>query len=409
MRQILHVDLNNCYASIECLHNPTLWGKAMSVGGDIEARHGIILSSTYEAKTYGIKVGETLGDAQAKCPNLIILPPNYTLYLRYSRLVRDIMGQYSDQVEPFGLDESWVDITGERHAKLCADHLREQVKRELGLTVSVGVSWNKIFAKLGSDYRKPDFTTEFTQDNYKQLVWPLPVSDLLGVGRATTRKLLLRSVKTIGDLANADLYLVKSWLGKWGEYLHVFANGLDMSPVARKNDEEVIKSIGNSITAPRDLLNEEDVRLVFFNLAESVASRLRDNGFKGKVVQISLRDNQLISFERQLTLKRPTDLSNVLVDAAMELLKRHYNWRTPLRSIGIKAAQLCPAEQPQQFTLFDDPIKEQKQRDLEFAIDAIRSKYGHYSIQRALCHEDELLGHMNIKGDNVIHPVGYFG
>lgn len=409
MRKILHVDLNNCYASIECLHQPHLWGKAMSVGGDVEARHGIILSSTYEAKAYGIKVGETLGDAQAKCPGLIILPPNYPLYLRFSRLVRNILEQYSDQVEPFGLDESWVDVTGERSATLVGNEIRNRIKRELGLTVSVGVSFNKIFAKLGSDYKKPDATTVFTQDNYKEKIWPLPVSDLLGVGRATTRKLALRSVRTIGQLATTDLVILKSWLGKWGEYLHAFANGLDSSPVARKTDDEIIKSIGNSITAPRDLLNEQDVKLVFYNLAESVASRLRDNGFKGKVVQISLRDNDLYSFERQLTLKRPTDVSNILVNAAMELLNRHYSWHKPLRSIGIKAAQLCPTDQPQQYTLFEDPVKEMKQQSLEKAIDLIRNKYGHYSITRALCKEDTLLGHMNIKGDNIIHPVGYFG
>lgn len=207
-RTILHCDMNNFYASVECLYNPALRGKPVAVGGDVEARHGIILAKNYEAKKYGVQTGEALWQAKQKCPGLTIVPPSFEKYLRFSRLAREIYGCYTDRIESFGLDECWLDLTGSERlfggGKAVADKLRERIKFELGVTISVGVSHNKIFAKLGSDMKKPDATTVITRENYKDVVWPLPVSDLLFVGPATTRKLARYGIHTIGQLAQAD-------------------------------------------------------------------------------------------------------------------------------------------------------------------------------------------------------------
>ena len=355
-RTILHVDMNSCYASIECLHNPGIRHLPVAVGGDVEARHGIILAKNEHAKKFGVKTGEALWQAKEKCPKLVIIQPHYDLYIRFSRLARQIYADYSDQIEPFGLDEAWVDVTGSTHlygdGETIAQTIRERVKFELGITVSVGASWNKVYAKLGSDYKKPDAVTVFTRDNYRDLVWALPVDDLLYVGRATGRKLHERSVHTIGELANTDPRWLRSWFGKWGDVLYTFANGEDPSPVAQAGDEAIIKSIGNSTTTPRDLMNEQDAAIIFYMLAESVAERLRDHGFLARTVQISLRDNGLYTFERQCKLAQPTCLSGELHTAAMKLLRANYNWIKPLRSIGIRGTDLVPATSPTQLTLF---------------------------------------------------------
>jgi DNA polymerase-4 len=279
-RTILHADLNNFYASVEMLHHPRLRGHPVAVGGSAEERHGIILAKNYEAKAYGIAVGQALWQARQKCPGLIIVPPDYPKYLKFSRLFRVILADYSDKVESFGLDESWVDISaiakGPDDGKQIADEIRARVKEELGVTASVGVSWNKIFAKLGSDMKKPDGTTVISRENYKETVWPLPAEDLLGVGRATKAKLDRYYIRTIGELASAGEDSLRRRFGKWGTYLYCYANGLDTSPVKPSDYEAAVKSVGNSTTAPRDLENEQDCHIVFQNLAESVAERMRD-------------------------------------------------------------------------------------------------------------------------------------
>lgn len=411
-RTILHIDMNACYASIECLHRPGIRHLPVAVGGDVEARHGIILAKNQLAKQYGVKTGEALWQARDKCPGLVIVPPNYPLYLRFSRLAREIYSDYSDQIEPFGLDEAWVDVSGSTHlygnGEKIANEIRERIKFELGITVSIGVSWNKIYAKLGSDYKKPDATTIFTRGNYKELIWPLPVEELLYVGRATSRKLRERSVTTIGALAQTDPSWLRSWFGKWGDVLYTFANGYDTSPVARAGDESIIKSIGNSTTTPRDLKDEQDASIIFYMLAESVAERLRDHGFMGRTVQISLRDNNLYSFERQCKLKQPSCLSGELHDAAMKLLRANYNWYRPLRSIGIRAMDLVTATSPMQLTLFEDQVRREKAEQLERSIDDIRRRFGHYSVCRAVCTMDDTLHNISPKDEHTIHPVGYF-
>ena len=411
MRNILHVDFNNCYASIEMLHHPKLRGHPVAVGGSVEQRHGIILARNYEARPYGIKVGQALWQARQLCPKLIIVPPDYDKYLRFSRLLRNMLSDYSPQVESFGIDEQWVDITGiKQHGgdgKAIADEIRERVKFELGVTVSVGVSFNKIFAKLGSDIKKPDATTVITKGNYHDVVWPLPAADLLGVGRATQAKLQRYGIKTIGDIATTDVRMMQSWFGKWGLFLHTYANGQDTSPVAETGGENYIKSIGNSTTCPRDLENDEDAHIVFQNLAESVAERMRDIGMQARTVEVSIRDNELSWITRQTTMPKPTHISTELCSTAMGLLRANHKWDRPLRSIGIRGTNLVPIDIERQLSLFEDEIRRDRAEKLEFVIDDIRRKYGHYAIDRAMLRLDAKLGKLNPKEEHVIHPIGY--
>ncbi len=413
MRSVLHIDMNACYASIECLYDPSIRNLPVAVGGDVEARHGIILAKNQIAKRFGVKTGEALWQAKQKCPELHIVPPHFDRYLRFSRMAREIYADYTDLVEPFGLDEVWCDVTGtqklrERGLEALANEIRERVKFELGITVSVGASWNKIFAKLGSDYKKPDAVTVFTPENYRKKVWPLPAADLLGVGRATERKLASRGIHTIGDIAEAPPSMLRGFLGKWGLILHDFAAGYDSSPVARAGDEAVIKSVGNSTTTPRDLCCDEDAGIVYWMLCESVAERMRESGFLCRGVQVHIRDNELASFERQLKLESPTCLASTLHEAAMQLLRENWDWHKPLRSIGVRATDLLPASTPVQCSIFEDSERQEKRERLERSVDDLRRRFGHYCVGRAVCVSDPTLRNISPKDEHVIHPVGYF-
>ena len=413
MRSVLHIDMNACYASIECLYDPSIRNLPVAVGGDVEARHGIILAKNQIAKRFGVKTGEALWQAKQKCPELHIVPPHFDRYLRFSRMAREIYADYTDLVEPFGLDEVWCDITGtqklrERGMEALANEIRERVKFELGITVSVGASWNKIFAKLGSDYKKPDAVTVFTPENYRDKVWPLPAADLLGVGRATERKLASRGIRTIGEIAAAPPSMLRGFLGKWGLILHDFATGYDTSPVACAGDEAVIKSIGISTTTPRDLCCDEDAGIVYWMLCESVAERMRESGFLCRGVQVHIRDNELFSFERQLKLDSPTCLASTLHEAAMRLLRENWDWHKPLRSIGVRATDLLPASTPVQCSIFEDRERQEKRERLERSVDDLRRRFGHYCVGRAVCVSDPTLRNISPKDDHVIHPVGYF-
>lgn len=325
MRTILHSDMNNCYASIELLHHPELRGRPLAVGGDPEARHGIVLAKDQLAKKAGVKTGMALWQARQVCPNIIFVPPHMDLYLRFSRLAHEIYSDYTDQQEAFGVDESWLDVTGSASCKgdgeLIAKEISDRIKFELGITVSIGVSWNKIFAKFGSDYKKPDAITVISKENYRDIIWPQPVEDLLYVGSATKRKLNGYGITTIGQLAQTDPELLHRWLGKMGYVLYMFANGEDRTPVSHENYSAPIKSIGNSTTTPRDLVNEDDVRVIAYVLAESVAARLRENNFKCKTVEISVRDNELYSFTRQMKIKQPTDLTGEIAETAVDFVR----------------------------------------------------------------------------------------
>src|SRR5699024_3201360 len=298
-RHILHVDANSFYSSVEMQENSTLRGKRIAVCGSKEDRHGIVLTASYPAKRMGVKTGMAIWEAQRCCRDLIIVPPHYREYMRYSGYVREILQDYSDQIEAFGLDENWVDITGSvglfGSPMTIAQEISDRVKRELGITVSIGVSTNKITAKLGSDYKKPNAITRIEPDNYKEIVYPLPVEDLLYVGPATSRKLRAIGIRTISRLAECPVDVLVRRLGKMGAVLHTFANGRDVSPVQRSDHIPNIKSVGNSATTPRDLENEEDVKLMLILLAESVCSRMRELVSRCTIVEIYVRDTELNS------------------------------------------------------------------------------------------------------------------
>lgn len=406
-RVVLHSDLNNFYASVECHHRPEVRGKPVVVGGDEEQRHGIVLAKNYIAKATGIKTGETLWQAREKCPGLVVLPPNYPLYLRYAKFARQIYSDFTDQIEPFGLDEAWLDVSGENGVSV-ANEIRKRITRELGVTASVGVSYNKIFAKLGSDIKKPDATTVISRDNYKTVAWPLPVEELLYVGSATKRKLNKFDITTIGQLANSSEGFLHGLLGKVGNVLYSFANGLDQSPVMRMGEESQIKGIGNSTTTSRDLTCDEDVKIIFYVLSESVCARMREHGFLARTVVISIRDNELFRFERQTKLGRSSCISGEIAATAMQLFRQHYSWPKPIRSIGVRCTDLLPSDMPLQLSLFEDETKRQKQEVLDRTVDSIRNRFGHFCIQRASVLADRPLGGINPKGDHVIFPVGFF-
>lgn len=291
-RTILHSDCNCFYASVELLHHPELRGKPVAVGGDPEARHGIVLTADYTVKRYGVKTGMALWQAKQVCPDITFLPPRMDLYLRFSRMAQEIYADYTDKREPYGIDESWLDVTDSATLKGDGFHIAQEIssrmKKELGITVSVGVSFNKIFAKLGSDYKKPDAITTMYEDEFQRKAWCLPVSDLLYVGNATNKKLYSMGIRTIGDLAESDETLLVRKLGKMGSILWAFANGYDESPVKLENTSAPVKSVGNSTTTPKDMETDEDVKIVLYILAESVAARLRENGFRCRTVEIRI-------------------------------------------------------------------------------------------------------------------------
>ncbi|MCD8151286.1 MAG: DNA polymerase IV [Clostridiales bacterium] len=411
-RVILHSDMNNCYASIELLHHPKLRGHPIAVGGDPEARHGIVLAKDQIAKKAGVKTGMALWQARQVCPEIIFVPPHMDLYLRFSKLAREIYADYTDQQEPFGLDECWLDVSHSGSYKgdgmTIAKEISSRIKYELGVTVSIGVSWNKIFAKLGSDYKKPDAITAITKDNFHQIAWPLPVGDLLYVGRATQKKLNLYGIRTIGQLAQTDPELLHRWLGKMGLVLHMFANGEDQTPVAVEDYHAPIKSIGNSTTTPRDLVSDTDVKIIVYALAESVSARLRENNFKCRVVEISIRDSDLYSFTRQHKISSPTDLTTEIAENAMKLFYDNYRWRKPIRSVGVRACDLVEADCPIQLDLFIDENKRERLHKMDMTVDVIRRRFGYESIQRGLMYQDRLLSKLNAKDDHTVHPRGYF-
>jgi DNA polymerase-4 len=409
-RTILHVDLNNYYASVECLYCPELKDKPIVVCGDVEARHGIILAKNYPAKSLGVKTGEAIWEAKQKYPGLVLVRADFSKYLRFSRMARAIYADYTDKIEPFGIDEAWLDVSGTENifgtGPKIADTIRQRLRDELGLTGSVGVSFNKIFAKLGSDMKKPDATTIITEENYRDKVWPLPVGELLYVGRSTRRKLQNRAIYTIGDLAKRDINDLKLLLGIWGETLWHFANGLDSAPVKQVGEESLIKSVGNSTTTPRDLVNNQDAKLIFYVLAESVATRLRKHGLKCKTISISVRGNDLISFERQGKLSNPSFLSGDIADKAMELFKANYRWDNPIRSLGVRGADLVTADRYEQLDLFDN--SKLGEEILAVTVDNLHKRFGHYSVQRCSMLLDRQLTGFNPKDDHVIHPISYF-
>ncbi|MCL2757493.1 MAG: DNA polymerase IV [Coriobacteriia bacterium] len=416
-RQILHVDQNCFYANVECAEHPELRGRPVAVGGDVEKRHGIILAKNQEAKAAGVKTAETLWQARLKCPELIILPPDYRLYMRYSALARRIYYDYTDLVEPFGPDEAWLDVTGSAHLQggvdIIAREISERIKAELGLTVSIGVSWNKIFAKFGSDYKKPDAITWIDTSNYRTIVWEAPVRELLYVGAATETKLRLVGINTIGDIAQASAESMRGLLGKVGEILRIFARGEDTTSVkpydlASENVERGIKSYGNGLTAPHDISNPRDAKALVYLLAESVAQRMREGRARACTIGIGVRDASLGGYVRQMQLASPTNATAVVAACAWKLLRANepLDETRPLRSLHVRTSSLSFAGDPVQMALFDD--EGAKMESLDNAVDDLRRRFGNRCILRGVELCDTSLNDLDIKRDNVVHPVGFF-
>ena len=386
-RTILHSDLNSFYASVEIRNDPALAGQPVAVGGDEQARHGIVLAANQLAKRHGIRTAEALWSARRKCPELVIVRPHFDEYARFSQAVRQIYLDYTSQIEPMSLDEAFLDVTGSRSlfgdGETIAHTIRRRVKQELGLTVSVGVSFNKIFAKLGSDYKKPDAVTVFSRENYRALVWPQPAANLLYVGRATAKKLAGIGVHTIGDLAAADPAALHMLLGKMGPMLHAYANGWDRSPVAEYAAREEAKSIGNMVTAPRDICTPRDADLVLWPLCESVAHRLRRHGLCAGSLSLYVRDVQLEVHTRQCQLAPPTWLARELMEHARALLARHYKWKLPIRTLGVSAGELIPADAVSlQLDLEGTAEKRDKLERIERAMDGLKDRYGAAAVRR---------------------------
>ncbi len=409
-RAVLHSDLNNFYATVEKKLFPDLAGKPIAVCGDREARHGIVLAKSEEAKKFGVKTGDVIWEAERKCPGLIVRPARFPEYVRYSRAVRDIYARYTDLIEPFGIDECWLDVT---HSKIfgsgeeIAERIRREVRKELGLTVSVGVSFNKVFAKLASDLKKPDAVTAVTRDNYREKIWPLPVSDLLFVGKATAKKLSAVGIATIGQLAAAEPEFLGRYLGKWGETLSVYARGEDKSPVRNMNESADLKSIGNSVTYREDIYNYEDIKRLLYVLSESVASRLRSSGLgKADTVHLWVRDKELsnYSFQRKV---RPTALCGEIAEAAFSLFKSQYTARRAVRGLGVTVSGFDKGVQ--QLSIDDLAGDYDKKERAERAVGEIRKKYGYSKIQRGIMYEDRSALSMDVRGERLVRPGGVDG
>ncbi len=383
-RVILHCDLNCFYASVELLGHSDLRDIPTAVCGDPTSRHGIILAKNEPAKKYGVKTAETIWQAKKKCPALVLLPPHHDLYREFSRRVNAVYDQYTDLVEPFGIDESWLDVTHSLHlfggsGREVADTLRDRIREELGLTLSVGVSFNKVFAKLGSDYKKPDATTVISPGNWRDLVWPLPVGDLLYVGAAARDILRQYGVETIGQLAACRPEMLETLMGKMGVQLYEYANGLDRDPVRARCEEEAVKSIGNGTTFPQNLTTEQQVRRGVSVLADSVASRLRRHGLYAGGVQLTVRDPQFRDRSRQRQFSAPTHLIRDLTEAAMALAREIWRPPDPIRALTVTAIHLVrEREAYEQVDLFNAAAapKKERQEKLEAAMVKIRGKYG---------------------------------
>lgn len=412
MRTILHSDCNGFFASVECLYNPDIRNKPVVVGGDVDKRHGIILAKNEYAKKYKIQTGEPIWKALKRCPELEVVPPHYDRYVRFSKLCREIYSEYTDKVENFGLDEAWLDVTGSNvlfgSGEEIAHEIRKRIKRELGITVSIGVSFNKIFAKLGSDYKKPDAVTVISKENYKEIAWPLPASDLLYVGRATNNKLKGLGVYTIGDIANYPLNLLRSNFGKWADVLYSFANGYDNAEVSNIDEYETVKSIGNSTTSIRDLENYEDAKIIFMVLVDSVSRRLREQGFYCKEVSIAIRDTKLETITRQMKLSRYTNLTKDILNACLKLFRNNCDFTNNIRSLGVSVSDFKSDNVPTQVSIFEDERKRDRLHNLDSTIDILKERFGCYSIAPAKLMFDTSLSNFSPKEDHIAHPVSYF-
>ncbi|OLR56794.1 DNA polymerase IV [Hornefia porci] len=384
-RVILHCDINSFFASVELLDHPELRDMPVAVSGDPELRHGIILAKNQAAKACGVVTAETVWQARRKCPDLVLLPPHHEKYREYSRRLNRLYQEYTDMVEPFSIDESWLDVTASQtlfgSGTQIADRIRQRVREELGVTLSAGVSYNKIFAKMGSEYRKPDATTEITRDNYQQLLWPMPVNEMFFVGFATAERLKTADIHTIGDLALADARTLERLLGKQGPLLRSYARGDDDSPVRRYDQRNKIKSVGNGITFRRNLTGEDDILTALTRLSDTVAGRLRKYQLRAGGVRVDIKDTQLKTVSRQTQLTHPTNLADELRRTAMELIRSFWPSQKPIRLITLTAISLCDETGEEQLSLFrEENASREKAESVERTMDAIRSRFGDNAI-----------------------------
>lgn len=386
---ILHCDLNNFYASVECILHPELKGKAVAVCGDPEKRHGIVLAKSEKAKFAGVKTGEPIWQAKQKCPDLTVVPPTYGEYVKYSKIVREIYTRYTSEVESFGLDECWLDVTGCRKlfgsGEEIAESIRRTVKEETGgLTVSIGVSFTKVFAKLGSDLKKPDAISVISPENYQKVAWELDVGEMLFIGRATREKLRVLNINTIGDLARADDGMIMRIFGKNGLKMLENARGTGDEPVKCYTERHIPESIGNGTTTSEDITNARDAERVIYALSEMIAFRLRGGGFKGESVGISLRDASLAHVSKQGKLPAATDAASTIARSAVKLMNSIYDFSAmrPLRSITVCVFKLSGAGDYAQSSLFES--EDSRSAELDRRIDKLRSKFGYNVVKRAL-------------------------
>lgn len=391
-RVILHCDLNNFYASVETILHPEYKGKPIAVCGDPKKRHGIVLAKSQPAKIMGVKTGDTVWQAQQKCPDITIVPPTFREYVKYSDIVFKIYTEYTDRVEHFGMDECWLDVTGSvglfGDGKKIADTIRKRVYDETGLTISVGVSWTKSFAKLGSDMKKPDATTVISRENYKTLVWSLPVGEMIYIGRSSVSRLKKLNINTLGELANADRALLKQHFGIVGDKLIDAASGNEKEPVKFYYDAHIPKSVGHGTTTTKDVENFEQAKIVVYALSEMVATRLRKYNLVAHCVSVGLRNTSLEWFSRQLNFIEPVNNASDIANAALKLLKENYNFTLPLRTISVYTSNLESATGAFQMSFFNENEKEKR---LEKSIDEIRKKYGYKSVQRAVLLNNDVL------------------
>ena len=396
-RVILHSDMNSFYASVEAMLDPSLKGKAVAVCGATEERHGIVLAKSELAKKAGVKTGMVNWEARQRCPELILVPPQYDQYLKYSKLAHEIYYRYTDLVEPFGMDECWLDVTASGiygDGMEIAEKIRTACREELGLTVSIGVSFNKIFAKLGSDMKKPDAITEISRTDFKEKVWPLAASELIYVGRSTEKKLANYGVHTIGDLAAIPPDILRGWFGINGLKLWAYANGTDKSRVMHKEFVSPMKSIGHGITCTADLENEEEVQRVLLELSQDVGHRLRVHNLSAQGVQVYVRGNDLLCSQYQCKLPFRTQLPSEIAAAGFRLFQDRYRWGTKVRSVCIRAIDLVPKSEAEQLNMFVDTARLDRRERLEDAIESLRDRFGKRAITYAT-----LLGDLKMPDD----------
>ncbi|MBR4314916.1 MAG: DNA polymerase IV [Lachnospiraceae bacterium] len=387
-RAILHCDMNNFYASVECMLDPSLKDKPVAVCGSQKDRHGIVLAKNYHAKDYGVKTGDTIWQAKNKCKDIVIIEtPHFDEYAKYSKLARNLYREYTDLVEPMGLDECWLDVTASTKLfgppEKIANELREKVKSKFNLTISVGVSFNKTFAKLGSDMKKPDATTIITRDNYKTVVWPLPVSDLFGVGRRTNEKLKQQFIYTIGDLANTKKERLKNLFGKNGIYLYEAANGLENDEVQKYDELDEVKSISHGITTVKDLENDDEVWEVMLELAQEIGYKLRSKELRANGVYVSIRDDKLFWEQYQKRLRSSEQSAINIAKYAFKLFKERYDWERNIRTVTIGVTNLSSEDKPEQLSVFDCIENKSKIEKAEKVMEELNLRYGEEIVKNA--------------------------